>query len=140
MAENTTEHADFFSPISETQFFSTSVVTYGRVIAHREQTFQSRTEGIVRPSFSRHQSSNDGQLLIKTARPRAVFFIARCIRSERAHIIKTIRSHFMSGAKIKHMDPSRLIRLRDVIDLLPISKSTWWDGVRQENINACQTR
>ena len=36
----------------------------------------------------------------------------------------------MSGAKIKHIDTSRLIRLRDVLDLLPISKSTWWDGVR----------
>ena len=36
----------------------------------------------------------------------------------------------MSEAKIKRIHTSRLIRLKEVLDLLPISKSTWWDGVR----------
>ena len=30
----------------------------------------------------------------------------------------------------KHSEVSRLIRLTEVLDFLPISKSTWWDGVR----------
>lgn len=31
----------------------------------------------------------------------------------------------------KNIDFNRLIRLTEVLTLLPISKSTWWEGVRQ---------
>ena len=36
----------------------------------------------------------------------------------------------MSNIHNKQKGPHRLIRLDEVLELLPISKSTWWDGVR----------
>ncbi len=30
----------------------------------------------------------------------------------------------------KPADTDRLIRLREVLEFIPISKSTWWEGVR----------
>ena len=36
----------------------------------------------------------------------------------------------MSNIQNKRDNSHRLIRLDEVLELLPISKSTWWDGVR----------
>ena len=36
----------------------------------------------------------------------------------------------MSNFHNKQKGPQRLIRLDEVLELLPISKSTWWDGIR----------
>jgi predicted DNA-binding transcriptional regulator AlpA len=30
----------------------------------------------------------------------------------------------------KQVDPAALLRLKQVLDLIPVSKSTWWSGVR----------
>ena len=40
----------------------------------------------------------------------------------------------MSNIQNKRDDLHRLIRLDEVLELLPISKSTWWMGSAQENI------
>ena len=34
------------------------------------------------------------------------------------------------GEPIYDTRPSRLIRLKEVLRLIPISRSTWWEGVR----------
>ena len=36
----------------------------------------------------------------------------------------------MKKTHTKPTDTDRLIRLREVLQRLPISKSTWWEGVR----------
>jgi prophage regulatory protein len=36
----------------------------------------------------------------------------------------------MKQTQTKPADAARLIRLREVLERLPISKSTWWEGVR----------
>jgi prophage regulatory protein len=36
----------------------------------------------------------------------------------------------MGHKPITETRPSRLIRLKEVLRLIPISRSTWWDGVR----------
>jgi len=36
----------------------------------------------------------------------------------------------MSNIQNKDDHSQRLIRLDEVLELLPISKSTWWDGIR----------
>ena len=37
--------------------------------------------------------------------------------------------HEMNDHTLQLANPNRLIRLNEVLELLPISKSTWWDGV-----------
>ncbi len=36
----------------------------------------------------------------------------------------------MSKDETKQNEGGRLIRLREVLDIIPVSKSTWWEGVR----------
>ena len=36
----------------------------------------------------------------------------------------------MSDQILKPAHTDRLVRLNEVLELLPISKSTWWEGVR----------
>ena len=36
----------------------------------------------------------------------------------------------MKPTQTKPSDADRLIRLREVLQRIPISKSTWWEGVR----------
>ena len=36
----------------------------------------------------------------------------------------------MKKTHTKSTDTDRLIRLREVLELIPVSKSTWWEGVK----------
>ena len=37
----------------------------------------------------------------------------------------------MNGMDLKHLNPNDYLRLKDVLRLYPVSKSTWWLGIEQ---------
>lgn len=43
---------------------------------------------------------------------------------------KNRNGEYMKETQTKSTDAERLIRLPEVLERLPVSKSTWWEGVR----------